>query len=73
MALTEETAAALVRVLSLAENHYMWTEPARGPFTEEFKTDTYEAITEVRRFLKENGVMTLHELTRQLAARAESG
>jgi hypothetical protein len=61
-------ADALIRILSLAENHPMWTE-ARG-YTQEFKDETYTAISTVREFLKKNDVLTMHEVLQQAAARA---
>ena len=62
--LTAEEKKALVLVLSLVENHSMWTE-GRG-YTQDFKDEVYAAITTVRQFLKDNGVLTLHELAQRL-------
>jgi hypothetical protein len=57
-------AEALVLVLSLVENHPMWTEQ-RGN-SQAFRDEVYEAIQTVRAYLKRNGVMTAHEALRQL-------
>jgi hypothetical protein len=68
--LTKEEGKALVAVLSLAENHPMWTDPLRNaPSLKDFADEQYAAITEVRAFLKRNGVMTLHEALQQQAKR----
>jgi hypothetical protein len=66
--ISSKEADALIRVLSLAENHPMWTE-AHG-HTQEFKDETYAAISTVREFLKKNDVLTMHEVFQQAAARA---
>lgn len=66
--ITPSLASALVGVLGLAENHQMWTDPlSQTPQMKDFTGRTYEAIQEVRAFLKENGIMTIHELTQRLA------
>jgi hypothetical protein len=71
--LTQQEADALIKVLSLAENHPMWSNPmSQSESLKDFVDDQYKAITEVREFLKRNGVMTLHELTQQLAKKALS-
>jgi phage-related protein len=66
MDINQTEAAALNRVLSLAENHQMWNDPlSQSPSLKEFTDETYEAIQEVRRFLKKHGVMTTHEWLQQ--------
>jgi hypothetical protein len=67
--LTEKEKAALVQVLSLAESHGLWTSPiSQSPQFKDYVDGQYEAIQEVRRFLKKEGVLTLHEWTQRLAA-----
>ena len=69
MEISKEEAEALVKVLSLAENHQMWTDPMReSECLKGFVDEQYAAITQVREFLKKHGIMTLHEFT-QIAAR----
>lgn len=68
-AMTAKDAKALVLILSLAENHPMWTESRGNP--QEFKNEVYEAITTVREFLKANGIMTVHEILQQAMRRQE--
>jgi hypothetical protein len=71
--ISPDEAAALVRVLSLAENHQMWTNPAaQSPLFKEFTDEHYAAIQTVRAFCKRNGVVTLHAVAERLAAEAEA-
>jgi hypothetical protein len=60
----EKDAEALVLVLSLVENHPMWTEQ-RGN-SQAFRDEVYEAIQTVRAYLKRNGITTAHEALQQL-------
>ena len=63
---------ALLQVLSLAENHQMWRDPmASSERFKDFVDEQYDAIQQVRAFLKENGVTTIHELTAAMAERQE--
>jgi hypothetical protein len=62
-------AQALVLVLSLAENHPMWTERRGNP--QEFKDEVYEAIQTVREYLKRNGVRTAYEALQQAARQSD--
>jgi len=66
--ITPDEATALVSVLSLAENHQMWTDPARqSEALRDWADEQYAHIGRVRRFLKRNGILTLSELTSQMA------
>ena len=68
-----EEAKALVAVLSLAENHQIWTDPtSQSEQLKGFVDEQYAAIGTVREFLKRNGIVTLHELTQRLARAQES-
>lgn len=64
--LTEEQGQALIKVLSLAENHQMWLDPAaRRALFKEFVDEQYAAIQTVRQLLEDNGFVTLYGLTKQ--------
>jgi hypothetical protein len=65
---TQEDIDAISRVLSLAENHQMWSE-RKTPDMQEFYDDTFAAINKVRDYLEDNGVCTLRALLRQAAER----
>ena len=70
--ISDTDAKALVAVLSLAENHQMWTDRrSQSPLFEDFVKEQYAAIQTVREFLKAQGILTLHELTQRLARDAE--
>jgi hypothetical protein len=67
--ITNEEGKALVLVLSLVENHPMWTENRGNP--QSFKDEVYAAITTVRQFLKKNNIMTAHEFLERAVRRQE--
>jgi hypothetical protein len=64
-ALSEPQRAALVAVLSLAENSSIWTTGDQG--AKKWLDEQYAHITTIRELLKANGVMTLHEMTQRMA------
>ena len=69
--LTSKEAEALVAVLTLAENHQIWTQRDHSAAFQSWLEEQYAAISEVRALLKRNGILTIHELTQRLAARQE--
>lgn len=65
--ISHNEAVALVAVLSLAENHQMWSNPASHSETfKAFVDEQYAHISTVREFLKRNGIVTLHEISTRL-------
>jgi hypothetical protein len=71
--LTDEEKQAIVQVLTLAENHQMWTDPmARSEQFKDFTDEQYANIEIVRKLLKDRGVMTIHEAT-NIMAEAQEG
>lgn len=66
--LTDEEKKAVVLVLTLAENHQMWMDPAiKSESFKDFADEQYAAITKVRELLKDRGVLTIHEATNIMA------
>jgi hypothetical protein len=66
--LTDEEAQAIVQVLTLAENHQMWRDPAiKTESFKDFADEQYAAITKVRELLKDRGILTIHEATNIMA------
>jgi hypothetical protein len=72
--LSDEEKTALVAVLSLAESHQIWNANiTMNPVFNEFISQQYAAIVGVREFLKQHGVLTIHELTQRAAAARQEG
>jgi hypothetical protein len=70
--ITPDEAKALVSVLSLAENHQMWTNHwGQSVWHKPFLDEQYAAIQTVRAFLKRNGIVTLHAVAERLAEEAQ--
>jgi phosphoglycerate dehydrogenase-like enzyme len=68
--ISPKEADALVKVLSLAENHQMWADPlSQSDLFKEFTDDHYTAIQTVREFLKRNDIVTMHAVLEREAAR----
>jgi hypothetical protein len=63
---TKEQLDAIVSVLSLAENHQMWTAPTgRASQFKAFRDEQYAAVNKVRDFVEANGVRTMRSILRE--------